>query len=44
MPRLWFLAPLLLAVTGCGTAKERAAPTSVVLKVAAASDLQAALP
>jgi molybdate transport system substrate-binding protein len=44
MPRLWFFALLLLAVVGCGTSKEKLAPAAVSLKVAAASDLQAALP
>jgi molybdate transport system substrate-binding protein len=44
MPRLWFLAPLLLAAAGCRTTQEKIAPSAVALKVAAASDLQAALP
>ncbi len=44
MPRPWFSAPLLLAAAGCGTSKEEVAPAEVVLRVAAASDLQAALP
>jgi molybdate transport system substrate-binding protein len=44
MPRPWFFAPLLLAAAGCGTSKEQVAPAVVALKVAAASDLQTALP
>jgi molybdate transport system substrate-binding protein len=44
MHRLWLLAPLLLAAVGCGHVEDKAAPTTASLKVAAASDLQAALP
>jgi molybdate transport system substrate-binding protein len=48
MPRPWSLALLLLAAFGCGSPKEEAAPApvtvTVTLRVAAASDLQAALP
>ncbi len=44
MPRLWFFALLLLTAAGCGTSKEKVAPAAVALRVAAASDLQVALP
>ena len=44
MPRPWFFAPLLLAAAGCGSPKEAVAPAAAALEVAAASDLQAALP
>jgi molybdate transport system substrate-binding protein len=44
MPRPWSLAPLFLAVIGCGSPREEVVPAPVTLTVAAASDLQAALP
>jgi molybdate transport system substrate-binding protein len=44
MPRLWIITSLLLAAAGCSSAKENATSSVVSLKVAAASDLQAALP
>jgi molybdate transport system substrate-binding protein len=44
MHRSWLLAPLLLAAVGCGHVEDKAAPTIASFKVAAASDLQAALP
>src|SRR5262245_15153448 len=44
MSRVWFLAPLLFAAAGCGISKDKVTPTAASLKVAAASDLQAALP
>jgi molybdate transport system substrate-binding protein len=47
MPRPWSLVPLLLAAFGCGSPQPQVVPpvpAPVSLKVAAASDLQAALP
>jgi molybdate transport system substrate-binding protein len=44
MPRPWSVATLLLAAFGCGGPKEEVVRAKVTLRVAAASDLQAALP